>query len=142
MKNDLLQHKLSVDQKEIWKNVEKYTALIMKGNMDGFLEYFHNNYSGWNYKAFIPVRKADIKNELLHLPKREICSYRIIPMEIKIIKDIAIVHYSYSVIYKNEDGSEKEKSGLNTDILLKQDEKWMIIADHVADYKLSASKDE
>ena len=63
-------------------------------------------------------------------------------MEIKIIKDIAIVHYSYSVIYKNEDGSEKEKSGLNTDILLKQDEKWMIIADHVADYKLSESKDE
>ena len=45
MKNDLLQHKLSVDQKEIWKNVEKYTALIMQGNMDGFLEYFHNNYS-------------------------------------------------------------------------------------------------
>ena len=142
MENDLLQHTFNDNQKKIWANVEKYTALIMTGDMDGFLEYFHNNYSGWNYKAFLPVKKSDIKNELLHLPKREICSYQIVPMEIKIVNDIAIVHYSYSVIYKNNDESEKEKIGTNTDILLKQKTKWMIIADHVGDYKLSESKDE
>lgn len=142
MGNDFLQYGFSDDQNEVWNNVEKYTALIMKGDMNGFLEYFHNNYSGWNYNAFIPVRKADIKNELLHLPKREISSYKIIPMEIKIVKNIAIVHYSYSVSYKNGNKKQKEKYGHNTDILIKQKSKWMIIADHVADYKLSESKDE
>ena len=30
-------------QKEIWKNVEAYTNLIMKGDVESFLDYFHKD---------------------------------------------------------------------------------------------------
>ena len=44
--------KLSSQEKEVWNNVENYTKLIMENDFNGFLEYFHNGYSGWNYTAF------------------------------------------------------------------------------------------
>jgi len=114
---------LSPKQKEVWCNVETYTSLIMKGEVKEFLKYFHKDYSGWNYKAFLPIKKNDIKNELLHLPKRDIDNYKIAPVDINIFSEVAVVHYYYSVTYKEKDGNEKTKSGRNTDILLKQKNK-------------------
>jgi len=118
-------------QKEIWINVETYTNLIMKGDVEGFLDYFHKDYAGWNYYELKPINKTDIKNELWLLPKREIASYKITPVAINVFNDIAIVHYYYSAAYKNTDGKEKTKKGRNTDILLKQEDKWVLIGDHV-----------
>jgi ketosteroid isomerase-like protein len=118
-------------QREIWKNVETYTNLIMKGDVEGFLDYFHKDYSGWNYCELMPVNKTDVKNELWRLPKRKIVSYNITPVAINIFNDAAIVHYYYSAAYKNTDGKEKAKKGRNTDILLKQKDKWILIGDHV-----------
>ena len=34
-------------QQEIWQNVVTYTDLIMKGDVEGFLEHIHKDYSGW-----------------------------------------------------------------------------------------------
>jgi len=48
---------LSPKQREVWCNVETYTSLIMKGEVKEFLKYFHKDYSGWNYKAFLPIKK-------------------------------------------------------------------------------------
>jgi hypothetical protein len=127
----LLKQKWTKTQKEVWKNVETYTDLIMKGDVEGFLDYFHKDYSGWNYCEFLPGNKTGIKNELWHLPKRKSVSYNIMPVAINIFDDVAIVHYYYSADYKNTDGKEKAKKGRNTDILLKQKDKWVLIGDHV-----------
>ena len=104
MKRVTAKDKLSNIEREVWKNVENYTKLIMENDFIGFLEYFHNNYSGWNYKAFLPVKKTDIQNELLHLPKRKVIRYELIPLAINIIKEVAIVHYIYSVKYQDTNG--------------------------------------
>jgi ketosteroid isomerase-like protein len=122
-------------QKEVWKNVETYTSLIMKGDVEGFLDYFHKDYSGWNYYELKPVNKINIKNELWNLPKREIDSYNITPVAINIFNDAAIVHYYYSATFKNTEGREKTKKGRNTDILLKQKDKWVLIGDHVGHFE-------
>ena len=75
-------------QKEVWENVEAYTDFIMKGDVKGFLNYFHKDYSSWNYYELMPVNKTDIKNELRHLPKRKIVSYNITPVAISIFNDV------------------------------------------------------
>ncbi len=121
----------SVEQKDVWQHVKMYTSSIMKGDVEGFLKYFHKNFLGWNYNQLLPVDKATIKDELLHLQKREIASYNITPVAINIFNDVAIVHYYYSVAYKEIDGKKKAKKGRNTDILLKQKVKWVLIGDHV-----------
>ena len=122
-------------QKEVWRNVETYTKLIMKSDVDEFLDYFHKDYSSWNYYELMPVNKTAIKNELLHLPKREIDSYNITPIAIKIFNNVAIVHYYYSAVYKNTNGKDKTKQGRNTDILLKQKDKWILIGDNVQSFR-------
>jgi len=131
----LLKQVLSKTQKEVWKNVETYTKYIMNGNVEGFLDYFHKDYSGWNYYELLPVNKKDLKNELWRLPKRKSVSYKITPVAISIFNNVAIVHYYYSAAYKNTDGQEKAKKGRNTDILLKQKDKWVLIGDHVGHFE-------
>lgn len=131
MNQDTIQDNLSTEQNEVWENVKKYTSLIMQNDVKKFLKYFHKDYTGWNYKAFLPVKKTDIKNELLHLPKRKIIEYEIFPLSIQVVNKTAIVHYIYSAKYSDTNGKEKEKNGRNTDILIKQQNKWMIVADHI-----------
>ena len=127
--------KLSSEQGEVWKNVQNYTKLILKNDVEKFLDYFHSDYCGWNYNDLWPVYKSDLKNELWHLPKREILSYKLTPVTINTFDKVAVVHYYYSVVYKIADGGEKTKFGRNTDILIKQKNKWVLIADHVGVFK-------
>ena len=131
MKSVLAQDEWTTIQQEIWRTVEKYTEFILKGDVEHFLEFFHEKYSGWNNYDLFPVSKNDIKNELLYLPKREINSYEITPLSVNIFNDIAIVHYYYSVDYKSKKGIRKTKNGRNTDILLKHNKNWQLVADHV-----------
>ncbi|MEN8193730.1 MAG: nuclear transport factor 2 family protein [Bacteroidota bacterium] len=131
---------LSPKQREVWENVQNYTKLIMKNDVKKFLDYFHNNYSGWNYYDLLPVKKSDVKNELWHLSRREITSYKITPVAINVFKEVAVIHYYYSVVYKDKDGNDKTKSGRNTDVLLKQKNKWLLIADHVGVLKNKTNK--
>lgn len=122
---------LSLKEKDVWKNVEKYTQRIMKNDFKGFLKYLHNDYLGWNYTSFTPVKKSDIQNELLHLPKRKIIWYNLIPLAINVLNELAVVHYIYSVRYQGKDGVVKEKNGKNMDVLLKQKNNWLVIVDNV-----------
>ena len=126
---------LSPKQREVWDNVKNYTELIMKNDVTNFLVYFHKDYSSWNYHELIPINKNDIKNELENFPQRKISSYNIIPVSINIFNDVAIVHYFYTANYKNTDGQEKEKKRRNTDILLKQKDKWVLIGDFIGGYR-------
>ena len=68
---------------------------------------------------------------MLHLPRRKVIWYELIPLAISIFKEVAIVHYIYSVKYQDANGNEKEKSGKNTDMLIKEKNKWLIIADNI-----------
>jgi len=127
-------------QKEIWQQVEVYTKLIIDGKINKFLEYFHKDYLGWNYYENYPISKKDVKDELLHLPSTEIISYNITPVSIQVKNDIAIVHYNYSAVYKTSEGVEKTKSSRYTDILMKDDEKWVLIGDHIDKNSFSTNK--
>jgi len=117
-------------QKEIWRNVEIYTNLIIKGDVDAFLEYFHEEYVGWNYLESLPVNKRDVKSELSSLAKPLIDSYELFPLAINVFKDFAIIHYYYSVKYKNKIGKPIVMKRRNTDILLYRKNKWILIGDH------------
>lgn len=120
------------DQKRIvWQTVENYTEQILKGETNSFLKCFHKNYLGWNNFHNNTIKKSDIKKELKNLPKFEIISYSVNPGSIQILNDIAIVHYSYSVKYKDSLKQIKTKTSNHTDILLKDNDSWLIIGDHI-----------
>jgi ketosteroid isomerase-like protein len=122
-------------QKEVWRNVETYTSLIINGDVKKFSDYFHKDFSSWNFYDLMPISKTNIKKELQHFPKREIEFYNITPVSIKVFDDVAIVHYFYSAEYKNTSGKERTKQGRNTDILLKQKDKWVLIGDNAQPFR-------
>ena len=118
-------------QKEVWKNVSDYWAVMAKGDLNGFMEYFHPDYMGWDNESRVPSSKEETKKWLTYAYQGvKIPVYEIDPLVIKIYGDVAFVHYYYSMVKETQDGKKKNESGRWTDILLKQGNKWVLIGDH------------
>jgi ketosteroid isomerase-like protein len=122
----------SAPQKEVWKSVEAYWALDDANDTAAFLEYFHADYSGWSVEEPLPGDKAAAKKFISHNHKTgKTLLTHIQTVAIKIHGDIAIVHYYWSRIsQKKSNDKEATRSGRWTDVLKKQGDKWLLIADH------------
>ena len=118
-------------QKEVWKNVNDYWAVMAKGDVAGFMEYFHQDYVGWDNDSRLPSSKEETKKWVVYGYKDvKVPVYEIKPLTIKIYGEVAFVHYYYSMAKETQDGKKKMESGRWTDILLKQGNKWVLIGDH------------
>lgn len=121
----------SEKQKEVWKNVETYWDFSAKGDVEGFLSYVHDDYSGWNNQDPLPDSKATIHKFLNHtFNTRKVLVQEIKPVAINIHDDVAIVQYYYTRILTDVEGKEKNVTGRWTDILMKSGDKWIMIGDH------------
>ena len=119
-------------QKEVWKNVEAYWAADAAGNTEEFLTYFHADYSGWNWQHPLPGGKERARKFMTHSHKTsKTLVSDIQPVAIKIHGNIAIAQYYWRQINQTVGGKEpeKESSGRWTDILMKQGDRWVLIAD-------------
>ena len=104
--------------------------MLAKGDIDGFLSYYHDDFSGWSITSPTP----DDKNSREKLSRfayanAESLYYEIRPMAIKIHGDFAFVHYYYLNVYKQGE-EEQTVQGRWTDILTKQGDRWILIGDH------------
>ena len=118
-------------QKEVWKNVEAYNELGAKRDLDGFLSYFHDDYSGWYYESAMPGSKESARKWVsYYFKKTKVLVYEITPVAIKVHGNFAFVHYYYSSVYEPKKGEEKSSQGRWTDILKKEGDKWLVIGDH------------
>jgi ketosteroid isomerase-like protein len=121
----------SAEQKEVWKNVEAYWALDAAGDSQGFLAYFHSDYQGWNYNSAIPGSKQRATKFITHAHRvAKTLVYDLQPMTVRVYGETAFVHYFWTRVGKDAEGKEKRESGRWTDILRKQDGKWVMVADH------------
>lgn len=117
---------------DVWTNVKTYWGLWAQRDLDGFLEYYHDAYSGWYDKDFMHKNKNAAKKWYNHYFKtKEIIVYDINPIDIKIHEEVAIIHYYFSILEKNtESGKEISLKGRKTDVLKWKTDKWLIIASH------------
>lgn len=115
----------------VWQNVQEYWDLWAKRDLDGFLKYHHDAFSGWDYKNSMHRNKESIKGRLEYIFKtRTVITYDVNPIDIKIHGNTAVVHYYFSILQKDAKGDEQESNGRKTDVLIFQDDKWIIIASH------------
>ena len=118
-------------QQEVWENVEAYWRLNANEDLEGFLSYLHEDFSGWTHSQDLPRDKEDMAMYLpLGFETTETLIYDVDPVGIKVYGEIAIVHYYYSKTYVDSSGTLKKDTGQWTDILLKQGDRWVMIADH------------
>lgn len=118
-------------QKEIWKNVNNYWDLMAKGDINGFLSYFHPDYIGWDNGDATPTTFNETKKWIQYAYQGvKVPVYTLKPLAIKIYGDVAFVHYDYAMAKEYPDGKKSMENGNWTDILLKQGDKWVMIGDH------------
>ena len=133
--NKLDAQEWSAAQQEVWKNVNDYWALMAKGDLNGFLEYFHTDYLGWEDNSPLPSTKQDVQKWMqIEMTGNKVLAYDIKPVGIKVHGDFAFADYYYSLLTEM-DGKKKSEEGRWTDILMKQGGKWLIIGDNGGESK-------
>ena len=118
-------------QMEVLKQVEKSYDLWAKKDIEGWLSYIHEDYCGWHYESAVTQKKSSFVNMAnYYFPKYELVFYEFTPLEVQVLDDVAIVHYYFYFLAKDEEGKETDSQSRYTDILLKKDGKWLLISDH------------
>lgn len=121
----------TAEQKEVWAAVETYWAASASANPMDFLNYFDDSYSGWNNEAGVPSTKADVQKVLKYwTTKGKTVLYTITPVRIWVNGNFAFVHYYYYEVDESLDGKPMIERGRWTDILMKKDNKWVMVGDH------------
>jgi len=121
----------SAEQQEVWQHVETYWHMYATEDVEGFLSYLHDDFSGWTHTSALPRDKEDMAR---YLPRgfetTETVLYDVNPVGIKVHGDIAIVHYYYTRSYLDMSGGEHSDAGRWTEVLMKQGNRWVMITDH------------
>jgi len=120
----------SEEQTEVWRVVENVWKTVQEGDADKMTAYFHEDYSGWEWGDQYP-RTKQTASEYFHyyFPKTHIITFSLEPMAIIEEDNMAVVHYYYTTLSEGADGAASEEKGRWTDIYVKENGKWLMIAD-------------
>lgn len=119
---------------EVWRGVQAYWSRWAARDLDGFLALHHDAYSGWSHDGPMHRNKASTRDWVGHtLRTRQLVTYDISAVDIKIHGGVAVVHYYYSTLETQGQGEERRRVGRRTDVLMRQGERWLLIADHGSD---------
>jgi len=115
--------KLSPEQQKIWRLVELYWESAQNGDLESLMNLLHDKFVFWPQGYAVPYNKSEIKflfgKWLTHnRPKM----YELNPLAIQIIKNVAIVHYSY-----NTRGNWGPGNGRSTSVWMQNNEEWKLI---------------
>ncbi len=128
--NSILAQEWSNEQKDVWAGVLKYWE-IDNNNPTSFLKYFDDSYLGWSNDNEAPQTKEDTEKLFKYYSsKRKMQFNTLTPARIWVEGNFAFVHYYYTEVSENKDGTPHEEKGRWTDILRKKNGTWMIVGDH------------
>lgn len=119
-------------QTEVWKNIEEFWARDAAGDLEAVLSHVHDDYVGWDITEPMTTDKARLRKYLDYRYKSDVKSaiQDIQPVAINVFGDVAIVYYNFGVLEKDGKGEESYVEGRWAEVLLKQDDKWILIGDH------------
>ena len=117
-------------QKEVWQTVQNYWDLYSKGDAVGYLGYVDDSYHGWSYTFQTPMNKTDItKFVKADMSQNTEIMHVLTPAVIWVKGDFSYVDYYYQLTVQNSKGDVKSSGGRWTDILMKKENKWVLIGD-------------
>jgi ketosteroid isomerase-like protein len=120
----------SAEQQEVWETVQTYLDFANKGDAEGFMSYFHEDFLGWDRSQLVPTNKADRWLMVEHNLATRRAVWRILkPVAIKIHGDVAIAYYYQILTLRYAEGEVRTGQSQWMDILMKQGDKWVLIGD-------------
>jgi ketosteroid isomerase-like protein len=127
----LIAQEWSAAQKQIWKVEEETMSAFEKGDFEKVMSYIHPEYRGSGHGSPIAIDKSILRKQFEQMIK----TYKVVyvfmqPSAIQVFGNTAIVHYILTMTLKSLDGKETESQTAYTDIFVKQDDKWLVVADN------------
>jgi len=121
----------SEEQTEVWQYEQALWELWANKDFDGMMACYHENYSGWGADDAAPAGKETVTKWLNYrYASNSVEIYEISPMAIVVVDDVAVAHYVYTIVVASDEGGKNTYTGKWTDVMKKQGDKWLIIADH------------
>ncbi len=122
----------NAEQHEVWAALE---ACSNAGEIEELRTCFHDDFVGWGADNGIPQKKADrMAGSAWFYETAETVWLHLKPLSIDVRGDMAIVLYVYSFVDRNKLKGEETSGTTNwTDIMVREGNKWVWLADHGTD---------
>ena len=120
----------SQEQTEVWKVVESVWQTVQEADAEKMATYFHEDYKGWEWGDQYP-RTKKTASEYFHyfFPRSHLITFSLEPLAIIVKNDMSVIHYYYTTLSEDGNGKASEEKGRWTDIYVKENGKWLMIAD-------------
>ena len=127
----LLAQEWSAEQKEAWAFELAYWKALSDGDVATTTSSMHDDYRGWSYAQSVPGTKESARNALSHFASgTKTFLHHPTPLAILVRGNLAVVHYVVSFHGTNEKGEHETSEDRWTDTLIKENGKWLLLADH------------
>lgn len=113
-------------EKKVWNVEERYWECWINKDIEGYLSLLHEDFLGWASSLELPGDKKAAREFVQNFwTQIELLAFEMKPAGIKIIDDVAVVHYF--LIWKDKDGNQVGSMYRITHTWMKQGEKWQLI---------------
>lgn len=118
-------------EQEVWNTVTSYAAAHAAQDVDAYLSYFHPDFEGWYFGDTAVTTLEDRKAGLTwYFDNIEIVEYTPSLKQMQLHGNLAVVHYTLSQRVRMPNGDVETWVEYWTDILKKEGERWLLVADH------------
>lgn len=99
-------------QQEVWQRVQTCNGYFYAKDMDKARACVHDDFAGWLYDQPVPRSKDYFKSIVPYFVKsRTIHASELRPIEILVLDNTAIVHYSFIEVSTDKQGNETVEQG-------------------------------
>jgi ketosteroid isomerase-like protein len=118
----------SSSEKEIWNLEKDYLTHLKDTDFQALSAFWHQRFIGWPSHSSEPVLRDDGIASLEELSQSmKILSFHLNPLTIRVIGEVALVHYRVDLEILNAGGDRLENSYRITHTWLKDEGSWKIL---------------
>jgi len=117
------------DQTEVWTTIVAQWEASKAEDPTWPATLLHSSFLGWTDVNPMPQNQAAVEKwQRYSSENSETLVQQLYPVGIVVVGSTAVAHYYYSTATEARDGKRKTTHGRYTDVLIKQDGKWIFIA--------------
>jgi hypothetical protein len=121
---------MEAEQQSLWRRVSELWELAARKDAAAIHAALHPHYSGWDATAADPHDREHAVQSVCSPPER-IVEYRLTPHNVTIYDGkVGVAHYSYAATLSNPSDEQRTVKGRWTEVYLRQDDEWLMIAVH------------
>ena len=117
---------------EVFQVLEECNRIYKEENLEALAATcYHDDYVRFRNGAPSTFNKADVLQVTpIWWANDDLVLWYVKPLAIRIVGNVAVVHYFYYATMQSKDGKQRYNRSRFTDVWVKQDGKWLKIADH------------